>query len=84
MSAPLRFSSSSIATQVLIALTGLAFALFLVEHMVANLLVLFNPAGYNAYSHRLLSNPLIQVATTVITPLNRRHLPSTEVSPCGH
>jgi succinate dehydrogenase / fumarate reductase cytochrome b subunit len=62
MSGPLQFFSSSVGTKVLIALTGLAFAAFLVEHMVANLLVLVDPVGYNAYSHRLLSNPLIYVA----------------------
>jgi succinate dehydrogenase / fumarate reductase cytochrome b subunit len=73
MSAPLRFFSSSVGTKVLIALTGLGFAAFLVEHMVANLLVLADPHAYNAYSHRLLSNPLIYVAEAGLVALFVTH-----------
>jgi succinate dehydrogenase / fumarate reductase cytochrome b subunit len=58
----LRFFSSSVGTKVLIALTGLGFAGFLVTHLAANLLVLVAPAAYNEYSHTLISNPLIYVA----------------------
>jgi succinate dehydrogenase / fumarate reductase, cytochrome b subunit len=62
MSALLRFFSSSVGTKVLIALTGLGFAAFLVTHLAANLLVLFSPHAYNEYSHKLISNPLIYLA----------------------
>ncbi len=62
MSAFVRFFSSSVGTKVLIALTGLGFAGFLVTHLAANLLVLVSPHAYNEYSHKLISNPLIYVA----------------------
>jgi succinate dehydrogenase / fumarate reductase cytochrome b subunit len=62
MSSLLRFLSSSVGTKILIALTGLGFAAFLVTHLAANLLVVADPHGYNAYSHRLISNPLIYIA----------------------
>jgi succinate dehydrogenase / fumarate reductase cytochrome b subunit len=62
MSTLLRFASSSVGTKILIALTGLGFAGFLVTHLAANLLVLVDPVGYNEYSHALISNPLIYVA----------------------
>jgi succinate dehydrogenase / fumarate reductase cytochrome b subunit len=62
MSALLRFFSSSVGTKILIALTGLGFAGFLVTHLAANLLVLVSPHAYNEYSHKLISNPLIYLA----------------------
>ena len=62
MSSFLRFLSSSVGTKILVALTGLGFAAFLVEHLVANLMVLSDAPGYNAYAHRLLTHPLIYIA----------------------
>jgi len=62
MSSLLRFLSSSVGTKILIALTGLGFALFLVTHLAANLLVLVNTQAYHEYSHKLITNPLIYVA----------------------
>jgi succinate dehydrogenase / fumarate reductase, cytochrome b subunit len=62
MSTLRRFVSSSVGTKTLIALTGLGFAGFLVTHLAANLLVLASPTAYNAYSHKLIRNPLIYVA----------------------
>jgi len=62
MSSFLRFLSSSVGTKILVALTGLGFAAFLVEHLVANLMVLTDAHGYNAYAHSLLTHPLIYVA----------------------
>jgi succinate dehydrogenase / fumarate reductase, cytochrome b subunit len=62
MSALVRFFSSSVGTKVLIALTGLGFAGFLVTHLAANLLVLVSADAYNEYSHKLISNPLIYLA----------------------
>ena len=54
--------SSSIGTKLLIALTGLGLAAFLVTHLAGNLLFLVGPGAFNAYSHSLISNPLIYVA----------------------
>ena len=62
MSSLLRFLSSSVGTKILVALTGLGFAAFLVTHLAANLLVLVDPHGFNAYSHKLITNPLIYLA----------------------
>ena len=62
MSSLSRFLSSSVGTKILVALTGLGFAAFLVTHLAANLLVLVDPQGYNEYSHKLISNPLIYIA----------------------
>jgi len=54
--------SSSVGSKILIALTGLGLAVFLVTHLAGNLLFLFGPETFNQYSHTLLSNPLIYVA----------------------
>jgi succinate dehydrogenase / fumarate reductase cytochrome b subunit len=73
MSNLLRFFSSSVGTKVLIALTGLGFAGFLVMHLAANLLVLVDPHAYNTYSHKLISNPLIYVAEAGLVLLFLTH-----------
>jgi succinate dehydrogenase / fumarate reductase, cytochrome b subunit len=62
---PLQFVqglSSSVASKVIIAVTGLGLAVFLVAHLAGNLLFLLGPEAFNEYSHTLLSNPLIYVA----------------------
>ncbi len=69
MSPLLRFLSSSVGTKILVALTGLGFAGFLVTHLAANLLVLVDAHAYNAYSHKLTSNPLIYVAEAGLVAL---------------
>jgi succinate dehydrogenase / fumarate reductase, cytochrome b subunit len=73
MSSLLRFFSSSVGTKVLIALTGLAFAGFLVTHLAANLLVLVSPDAYNEYSHALISNPFIYVAEAGLVAIFLTH-----------
>jgi succinate dehydrogenase / fumarate reductase cytochrome b subunit len=73
MSSLLRFFSSSVGTKVLVALTGLGFAGFLVTHVAANLLVLVDPHAYNAYSHKLTSNPLIYLAEAGLVALFATH-----------
>lgn len=55
-------SSSSVGTKVLIAFTGLALFGFLIVHLAGNLLLLSGPEAFNAYSHKLISNPLIYLA----------------------
>ena len=73
MSPLLRFLSSSVGTKILVALTGLGFAAFLVTHLAANLLVLFDPHAYNTYSHKLISNPLIYIAEAALVVLFLTH-----------
>jgi succinate dehydrogenase / fumarate reductase cytochrome b subunit len=55
-------ASTSVGTKVLIAFTGLALFGFLIAHLAGNLLVLSGPEAFNAYSHTLISNPLIYIA----------------------
>lgn len=53
------YVSSSVGTKVLMAITGLLLILYLVLHLLGNLLFYFGPAIFNGYSHLLISNPLI-------------------------
>ena len=55
----LQASASSVGSKILIALTGLGLAVFLVGHLAGNLLFLVGPQAFNEYSHKLISNPLI-------------------------
>lgn len=52
----------TIGTKILIALTGLALFGFLIVHLAGNLLIMAGPDTFNAYSHALISNPLIYLA----------------------
>ena len=61
MPSRVRFTSSTVGTKVLIAITGLAMFLFLIGHLAGNLLLLVGPEAFNGYSHKLISNPLIYV-----------------------
>ena len=45
--------------KLLIALTGLGLVGFLILHLAGNLLALVNGTTFNAYSERLVSNPLL-------------------------
>jgi succinate dehydrogenase / fumarate reductase cytochrome b subunit len=51
--------SSSVGTKLLIAVTGLALFFYLVLHLAGNLMVFLGPETFNAYSHKLVSNPLV-------------------------
>lgn len=62
MSQILAFATSSIGRKLIMAVTGLLLIGFLITHMAANLLVIVDGEAYNAYSHALISNPLIYVA----------------------
>jgi succinate dehydrogenase / fumarate reductase cytochrome b subunit len=48
------------------AATGLLLIGFLITHMSANLLVIFDADAYNSYSHKLISNPLIYLAEAAL------------------
>jgi succinate dehydrogenase / fumarate reductase, cytochrome b subunit len=50
---------STIATKVVIALTGLSLVGFLCVHLAGNLLLSVGPAKFNTYSHALISNPFV-------------------------
>jgi succinate dehydrogenase / fumarate reductase cytochrome b subunit len=61
MSSRLSVFDSSVGTKILIGLTGIALALYLVVHIAGNVIVFLGQDIFNEYSHRLLTNPLIPV-----------------------
>lgn len=56
------YLSSAIGRKQIMAVTGLAWSLFVLSHMIGNMLIFVGPDAYNKYSHALISNPLIYVA----------------------
>jgi len=65
---------SSIGRKALMAVTGLLLIGFLIAHVSANLLILFDAEAFNAYSHKLISNPLIYIAELGLLALFVAHL----------
>jgi succinate dehydrogenase / fumarate reductase, cytochrome b subunit len=61
MSSPLRPFGSSVGMKLLIGVTGLALFLYLIVHIIGNLVVFFGPAVFNRYAFVLSSNPLIPI-----------------------
>lgn len=61
ISAARRLFTSSVGRKLLMGITGLGMILFLIGHMLGNLLYVVGPAEYNAYGHALTSNPAIYV-----------------------
>jgi succinate dehydrogenase / fumarate reductase cytochrome b subunit len=66
--------TSAIGRKIAMGLTGLLLIGFLVTHMSANLLVIFDADAYNAYSEKLLSNPLIYLAEAALVLFFVSHL----------
>lgn len=73
----LQASSSSVGSKILIALTGLALAIFLVAHLAGNLLFLVGPDAFNHYGHNLASNPLIYLAELGLMAVFLLHIVKT-------
>ena len=73
----LQASSSSVGSKILIALTGLALAIFLIGHLAGNLLFLVGPDAFNHYGHNLTSNPLIVVAELGLIAVFLLHIAKT-------
>jgi succinate dehydrogenase / fumarate reductase, cytochrome b subunit len=51
--------SSSVGTKLLVGLTGLLLFAYLLLHLAGNMLVFAGQDTFNAYSHMLISNPLV-------------------------
>ncbi|MDQ3069249.1 MAG: succinate dehydrogenase cytochrome b subunit [Acidobacteriota bacterium] len=66
--------ASSVGTKILIALTGLALFAFLIAHLAGNLLLLAGPEAFNAYAHKLISNPLIYIAEAGLAAVFLLHI----------
>ncbi len=58
-SSRLRVLDSSVGTKLLIGATGLFLVLYLIVHIIGNLMVFGGAAFFNRYSEALASNPLI-------------------------
>lgn len=58
----MKYLASAIGRKQLMAVTGIAWSLFVLSHMAGNLLILFSAEAYNKYSHALVTNPFIYVA----------------------
>jgi succinate dehydrogenase / fumarate reductase, cytochrome b subunit len=56
-----RIFSSSVGTKLLIGATGLGLFLYLIIHIVGNLVVFFGPAAFNKYAYTLEGNPLLPI-----------------------
>ena len=59
MSSFRRVFSSSVGTKLLIGLSGLLLFLYLLLHLVGNLMVFAGQETFNHYAHTLISNPLV-------------------------
>jgi len=73
----LQAASSSVGSKILIALTGLALAIFLIGHLAGNLLFLIGPDAFNHYGHTLTSNPLVYVAEAGLIAVFLLHIVKT-------
>jgi succinate dehydrogenase / fumarate reductase, cytochrome b subunit len=54
-----RVFSSSVGTKLLIGLTGIGLFVYMILHLAGNVLIFAGPDTFNAYSHTLISNPLL-------------------------
>jgi succinate dehydrogenase / fumarate reductase, cytochrome b subunit len=54
-----RFLSSLVTTKLIVGITGLLLFLYLILHIVGNLLVFLGQDAFNKYSYALISNPLV-------------------------
>lgn len=71
-----QFLTSVVGRKILMALTGLLLGGFLIAHLAGNLLIFLGADAFNAYSHNLLSNPLIYVAEAGLVLLFVAHFAS--------
>lgn len=68
------FVSSSIGKKQVVAATGLLLIGFLIAHLAGNLLIFAGPEKFNAYSHGLITNPLIIPAEVVLAAVFLVHI----------
>lgn len=69
-----RYLHSTIGRKQIVALTGVGLAVFVLTHMIGNLLIFVGPHAYNQYSHSLVSSPLIYGAEAGLVALFFGHL----------
>jgi succinate dehydrogenase / fumarate reductase cytochrome b subunit len=61
-----KFISSSLGKKVILSLSGLFLILFLLVHLTANLFLLGGSDAYNAATHFMTTNPIIQIMQPVL------------------
>lgn len=54
----LTFLKSSVGKKFIMGLSGLGLAVFVLGHMVGNMLIFVSPEAYNMYGHAITSNPV--------------------------
>jgi succinate dehydrogenase / fumarate reductase cytochrome b subunit len=72
-----RVFSSSVGTKLLIGVSGLLLFLYLVLHLVGNLLVFAGQDTFNHYAHTLISNPLVVPAEIALLLIFLLHIYKT-------
>lgn len=65
---------STIGRKQLIGISGIGLSLFVMLHMLENMLILAGPKPYNNYAHFLTSNPLIYLAEAGLLAIFIMHL----------
>lgn len=68
------FLSSTIGKKYLVAVTAIFWSLFVMVHMLGNLLIFVGAEAYNKYAHALTSNPFIYVAEAILLVLILIHI----------
>src|SRR5437660_4311001 len=67
MSQRVRLFSSSVGTKIIIGLSGLFLVLYLVIHLVGNVLVFFGPQVFNNYAYNMeVRNPTLPLLEIAI------------------
>lgn len=74
MTGKAHYFCSSIGRKQIVGLTGLGLSVFVLTHMLGNLLIFIGPQAYNEYSHSLISNPLIYIAEAGLLAIFLTHL----------
>ena len=68
------FFTSSIGKKYLIGVTGIFVSLFVLTHMLGNMLLFVSPEAYNTYSHKLITNPFIVLIELVLAAIFLTHV----------
>ena len=68
------FLTSTIGKKYLVAVTAIFWSLFVMVHMLGNMLIFVGADAYNKYSHVLTSNPFIYVAEAILVILLLVHI----------
>src|SRR4026208_1391890 len=61
MSPRARLLNSSVGMKLLIGVTGFALFVYLIVHIIGNVMVFFGPDVFNNYAYTLEGNPLIPI-----------------------